>query len=346
MGGRSLVIDAEYRSGLASRPGRPPGGYRDGPEVVHVGSACRDIAAADPRGWRLGGGVTYSALTTARLGVRTAAIIGVDAEARGARELNFLRDAGADIMLVDLTEGPIYHNVETPTGRVQTCVQPGIALPVPALPESWVAAPAWQLAPVAGEVTDAWAAIVPDTAYVGVAWQGFLRTLIAGTRVTRRAPVASAILRRADLVGVSHHDVAPETPLEALTALLKPGARLVVTQGHEGGLVVTVGAPGPEAVLRYPSIGTDAELDPTGAGDTFLAALLSTVVHHTLGGRRADRAHPEIRLAAAAGSLVVEGMGLAGVPDRAATVARMVRDQVRRSIAPADADRVGSYEAD
>jgi sugar/nucleoside kinase (ribokinase family) len=311
-----------------------------------VGSACRDIAADDPRGWRLGGGVTYSALTTARLGVRTAAIIGVDAEARGALELNLLRDAGVDVMLVDLAEGPIYHNVETPAGRVQTCVQPGIALPVPALPESWVAAPAWQLAPVAGEVTDAWAAVVPDTAYLGVAWQGFLRTLIAGARVNRRAPVASAILRRADLVGVSHHDVAPETPLEALTALLKPGARLVVTQGHEGGLVVTVGATGPGAVLRYHSIGTDAELDPTGAGDTFLAALLSTVVHHTLGGRRAARAHPEIRLAAAAGSLVVEGMGLAGVPDRAATVARMVRDQLRRSIAPAEADRVGSYDAD
>ena len=26
-------------------------------EVVHVGSACRDIAPDDPRGWRLGGGV-------------------------------------------------------------------------------------------------------------------------------------------------------------------------------------------------------------------------------------------------------------------------------------------------
>ncbi len=340
------MTDAEYRSGLASRPGRPPHGYRAGPEVVHVGSACRDIATDDPRGWRLGGGVTYSALTTARLGVRTAAVIGVDAEARGALELDLLREAGADLMLVDLAEGPIYHNVETPAGRVQTCVQPGIALPVPALPESWVGAPAWQLAPVAGEVTDGWAAIVPDTAYVGVAWQGFLRTLAAGTRVTRKAPVGSALLRRADLIGVSHHDVAPETPLEALTALLKPGARLVVTQGHEGGLVVTVGDAGPEAVLRYHSIATDTELDPTGAGDTFLAALLSTVVHHTLGGRRAARAHPEIRLAAAAGSLVVEGMGLAGVPDRAAMVARVVRDQVRRSITPADADRVGSYEAD
>ena len=39
----------------------------------------------DPRGWRLGGGVTYAALTTARLGLRTAAYIGVDDAGAPAR---------------------------------------------------------------------------------------------------------------------------------------------------------------------------------------------------------------------------------------------------------------------
>lgn len=329
---------AEARSALRAWPG--------GPEIVHVGSACRDIADDDPRGWRLGGGVTYAALTTARLGLRTAAIIGVDEEALGAHELDLIRDAGGDLMLVRLAEGPIYHNVETPAGRVQTCVRTGVPLPVPSLPESWLAAPAWQLAPVAGEVTDAWAAALPDEAYVGVAWQGFLRELAAGARVTRRPPAPSPLLARADIVGVSHHDVDPATPLEALTELLKPGARLVVTQGIEGGLVITVGAHGPEASLRYRSTRADRELDPTGAGDTFLSALLSTVIHHTLGGRRRGRAHPELRLAAAAGSLVVEGPGLTAVPDRASTLARMVREEVRRFVVPADADRVGSYEGD
>ena len=69
------------------------------------------------------------------------------------------------------------------------------------------------------------------------------------------------------------------------------------------------------------------------------------VVHHTLGGRRRGRAHPEIRFAAAAGALVVEGPGLGAVPDRAATLARMVRDGVRKLVVPAVADRVGD-EAD
>jgi hypothetical protein len=325
---------------VAERAGR----FRYGPEIVHVGSACRDIASDDARGWRLGGGVTYAALTTARLGLRTAAVIGGDEHALAASELDLLRDAGADLLLVPLAEGPIYENVETPEGRIQTCVRVGLPLPVPPLPESWLAAPAWQLAPVAGEIGDDWATVLPATAYVAVAWQGLLRTLRAGQRVERQAPRRSPLLTRADLVGVSHRDVDPETPIAALTALLQPGARLVVTRGVEGGLVVIVGGTGPDAVLRFATTPSAAEVDPTGAGDTFLSALASTVVHRTLGGRRGSRAHPEIRFAAAAGALVVEGHGLAAVPNRATTVSRMVRDGIRRLVVPATADRVGAVD--
>ena len=57
----------------------------------------------------------------------TAAVVGVDAEARAARELDTLRDAGVDLLLVDLDEGPIFHNEETPTGRVQTVARRGPA---------------------------------------------------------------------------------------------------------------------------------------------------------------------------------------------------------------------------
>ena len=327
---------------MAERSGR----FRHGPEIVHIGSACRDVTSDDPRGWRLGGGVTYATLTTSRLGLRTAAVIGGDDLALGADELDLMRDAGADLMLVPLAEGPIYENVETREGRVQTCVRVGLPLPVPALPESWLAAPAWQLAPVAGEIGDEWATALPDGAYVAVAWQGFLRTLVAGQRVDRRTPRRSPLLDRADLVGVSHRDVDPETPIAALTALLKPGARLVVTRGSEGGLVIVVGGTGRDAVLRYSTAASDAEVDPTGAGDTFLSALVSTVVHRTLGGRRGSRAHPEIRFAAAAGALAVEGHGLTAVPDRTATLARMVRDGIRRLVEPETADRVGSVDAD
>ncbi len=40
------------------------------PDVVIVGSATRDLSDEDPRGWMLGGGVTFGALALARLGLR------------------------------------------------------------------------------------------------------------------------------------------------------------------------------------------------------------------------------------------------------------------------------------
>ena len=311
------------------------------PEVVHVGSACRDVSPGDPRGWRLGGGVTYAALTTARLGLRTAAIVGVDADARGAHELDLLRDAGVDLLLVHLATGPVFHNVETPEGRIQTCVRVGVPLPVPALPESWLASSAWMVAPVAGEVGDAWAEPIGEGAFVGLAWQGLLRRLRDGERVTRRPPAPSELVRRADLVGVSHHDVAPETPLEDLATLLRPGAVLAVTQGLDGGLLLTLGADGPTRTVRWRPTLSDREVDPTGAGDTFLAALVATAAHPHIAGHQRSRL--DLRVAAAAGALAVEDHGLAGVPDREQVLARVGRERVGRPFGPARADVVGTY---
>jgi sugar/nucleoside kinase (ribokinase family) len=310
-------------------------------EVVHVGSACRDIAPGDARGWRLGGGVTYASLTTARLGLRTAAVIGVDAEAAGAHELETLRDAGVDILQVDLPEGPIFHNIETPQGRVQISGARGDPVrPVP-IPEAWRRSPAWSLVPVAGEVDDEWAAVIDPTAIVGVAWQGMLRRLEPGQQVQRLAPTERAIVRRADLVGLSHMDVAPDTSLGTLTSFLHPGARLLVTQGGRGGFLVTTDQKGPVEVLRYLPTPTESEVDPTGAGDTFLAALLAVLVRPSVAaspGRSLARA---LRFAAAAGSLAVEDVGLAGVPDRRSVLLRRARERVRRAVVPSLSAQVG-----
>jgi sugar/nucleoside kinase (ribokinase family) len=310
-------------------------------EVVHVGSACRDIAPDDPRGWRLGGGVTYAALTTARLGLRTAAVVGVDAEAATAHELDALRDADVDILRVDLPEGPIFHNVETPQGRVQTSIAAGVRVPLVSLPASWLASPSWSLVPVADEVGDEWIGRIDPDAMVGVAWQGMLRRLVAGQRVQRVPPADRAILRRADLVGLSHLDVDPETSLGTLTSFLHPGARLLVTQGGKGGLLVTRNGEGPREVLRYLPTPTEREVDPTGAGDTFLAALLAVQVRPAIAaspGRSLARA---LRFSAAAGSLAVEDVGLAGVPDRTSVLVRRARERVRRAVVPSLSAQVG-----
>ncbi len=310
-------------------------------EVVHIGSAARDIAPDDPRGWRLGGGVTYAALTTARLGLRTAAVVGVDDLAAKAYELDALRDAGVDILMVDLPEGPIFHNVETPRGREQTVIAPGVPVrPVP-LPASWRASPSWSLVPVAAEVDDDWAGVIGPDAIVAVAWQGMLRKLEAGTLVERIPPTDRAILRRADLVGLSHLDVARDTSLGDLSRFLHSGARLLVTQGGHGGLLVTTGDDGPAEVLRYLPTPTEREVDPTGAGDTFLAALLTVLVRPSVAGSPGRSLARALRFAAAAGSLAVEDVGLAGVPDRTSVLIRRARERVRRAVVPTLSAQVG-----
>jgi len=288
--------------------------------VVVVGSATRDVTDADRRGWRLGGAVTYGSLTVARLGIRTAALVGVDTEASMAWELDMLRDAGVELVTVPLAHGPVFENVERPEGRVQTCMDPGDPLSPDALPPEWRSAPAWMLAPVAGELLDAWADIPPADAHVALGWQGILRNLRAGQRVERRDPRPSPLLARASLVAVSRHDVAAGTKLETLCTFLHRDVDLLLTCGELGGAMFQLMPAGIRHVRAYRAIPATSNLDPTGAGDVLLAAVLASRLAAGRGTRWEGRGpdsthgHHDLLVAAAASSLVVEREGLDGVP--------------------------------
>src|SRR4029078_7912069 len=99
--------------------------------------------------------------------------------------------------------------------------------PVP-LPSSWMETRSWSLVPVANEVPDSWGDVIPGHAAVGVAGQGIPRGVVPGGDVQRVAPSQREILKRADLVGLSHLDVARDTSLGDLARLLHPRARLLV----------------------------------------------------------------------------------------------------------------------
>jgi hypothetical protein len=217
----------------------------------------------------------------------------------------------------------------------------GVPVKPVALPSSWRASRSWSLVPVADEVPDDWVDVIPADAIVGVAWQGMLRRMVPGGDVQRVPPSDRGILRRADLVGLSHLDVAKDTSLGELARFLHPGARLLVTQGGHGGLLVTTGDDGPIEVLRYLPTPTEREVDPTGAGDTFLAALLAVLVRPSVAGSPGRSQARALRFAAAAGSLAVEDIGLAGVPDRTSVLMRRARERVRRAVVPSLSAQVG-----
>jgi sugar/nucleoside kinase (ribokinase family) len=295
-------------------------------DVIHVGNVAKDIVPDDRRGWRAGGGVTYASLTSARLGLRSAAVIGADPIVAGARELDLLRAAGVDIRIVPIGQGPVFDNLETKHGRVQTCVEPGEALPVMDLPEAWLAARAWMVVPIAAETGPEWAAAIPRDARLALGWQGLVRQLVAGQRTGRKAPQRGPLVDRADLIGVSRADLDPGTTIAELNAVLRHGTWVVLTDGPAGGVLFEATESGPAKEIHYDAV-PSTHVDPTGAGDVFLAALFASWLGHDQGAAESGPTRDDLRFAAAAGGLVVEGIGLPAVPDRAAVLARLARSR-------------------
>jgi sugar/nucleoside kinase (ribokinase family) len=161
---------------------------------------------------------------------------------------------------------------------------------------------------------------------VSLGWQGLLRELEGGHEVVRLAPRPSRLVERADLVGVSRHDLADGTRAHRLLRLLHAGARLVVTDGPDGGRMLQRAGDGTVRTHRYRAVVADIDVDPTGAGDVFLAALVAANVRDVnarpareLGSRF------DLRFAATAASFVVEAPGLHGVPDLPAVLSRLGR---------------------
>jgi hypothetical protein len=290
------------------------------PDVVIVGSATRDLSDEDPRGWRLGGGVTFGALALARLGLRTGMVLGLDAEAATALELDLIRDAGAEIIEAPLANGPIFTNVETLSGRIQTCGSLSDPVPVEALPEGWEQAPAYVFAPIASEIPDDWVDVPSASACVAFAWQGILRNLAPGERVTPKAPGPSPFLERADILAFSRHDVPSDLLLRDIGAWVGDECDVLLTAGLVGGMLLRMRAGRIVQARAYPSVPSVQEVDPTGAGDTMLAGLIAARLVAGDDGQRLGR---DVHTGAVASSLLVEGPGMNSVPTFGQLLARI-----------------------
>jgi sugar/nucleoside kinase (ribokinase family) len=314
------------------------------PIALVVGAASRDVTVADSRGWRLGGAVTHASLSLARLGIEVWALVGVDRLAARATELDLLRDAGVVLTLAELRSGPAFENIEAPAGRRQRCISTSDLVPLTALPRAWTSAfDALVLAPVAGELDDSWAVLGEPSPsatggsarvpLVGLGWQGLLRTLEAGNDVERRAPMTRPLLTRADLVVVSADDLGPDVGPSEAVRLVRPGATLVITRAERGGSAFSRPDDGGRSALRaYSAIETTRVVDPTGAGDVFLAALVATALDSARLGTTGWK--DRLLFAAAAASLSVEAAGLTGVPDLDAVRRRMTLAPSRASRRP------------
>jgi sugar/nucleoside kinase (ribokinase family) len=298
-----------------------------GPLLV-AGAATRDVDERDPRGWRLGGGVTYGSLAAARLGVKVRAVMGLDEQAANAPEIDLLRSAGVELEVISLRRGPVFESHQSSAGRVLVARQVSDRLPADRVPAGWRASAAFLLAPVADELDEEWLGLLPSGSLVALAWQGLVRRLVAGRPVEHRPLQGGPLLRRADIAAVSAEDAAAGG-VGLAQLLMRPGQQLAVTHGPHGAIHVErlpsrAGRGSPFRFRTVPAMPAAVATDPTGAGDVFLAAWVAA----SLAGRATGSAVApwrQLALAAAAASLTAEAGSLAQLPDLGAVCGRLLR---------------------
>lgn len=232
-------------------------------DYLLIGHIARDLT---PDGPRLGGTVTYSALTAQALGLR----VGIVTSWGSELPLGPLQP----IAIVNLASenSTTFENITTSTGRVQTVHSIAQKLDYYLIPDLWRNAPIVHLGPLVQEVEPS---IVRQfsTSLIGLTPQGWLRSWDREGQVyLTEWPEAAFVLTHAGAAVVSLEDVkGNESRLEELATYCKV---LAVTEGAKGVRIYWNGD-----VRRFPAPEAD-ELDTTGAGDIFATAFF-TRLHTT-----------------------------------------------------------------
>lgn len=287
----------------------------DVPDFVAIGHATRDLLPDG--GWRLGGTVTFAALTAQRLGLRAAILTSGPPDLLAA-----LRAAlpGVALAYLPAPAATTYENVYAGGMRTQYLRDRAAPLSARDLPAAWRDTRIALLAPLAGEVEHTLAGAFPR-ALVAATPQGWLRRWDASGRVIP-GPLDDAemllprlralILSREDLpapiasaLDTSEGGSAPGDTDAQIAAWARVVPLVVVTRGPAGAILYRDSG-APEAFPGYPA----RELDPTGAGDVFAAAFLCEL--HATGDPRAA-----VDFANRAAALSVEHLGADGIPTRA-----------------------------
>lgn len=271
------------------------------PDYVLVGHVTRDLS---PRGFVIGGTVTYAGLTALALGRRVGAVSsgGPDFDPRSDLPgISFrLRPAEATTTFEN-----IYRN-----GRRQQWIR-AIAAPLTAdlVPAAWKSAAIAHLAPLAGEFGPEMVEAFEHCQIRGLTPQGWLRGWDSRGfvhRTTWQSPEAA--LAACDAVVLSEEDV--DGDWDILRAYANLSRLLVVTQGVRGCTVFDRAR-----AWQVPAFPT-TEVDATGAGDVFAAAFFSRLL--------ADGNPVNAALYAnCVASFAVEAIGPSGIPTPAAVAGRL-----------------------
>jgi sugar/nucleoside kinase (ribokinase family) len=232
-------------------------------DYLLIGHVTADLI----RGGRvLGGTVSYSAPIVRAFNHR----VGMLTSAAASEPLIEPLRQYADVAIRMAGATTTFENIYRDGSRTQYVHSLAEFLPYSAIPNGWLDTPLVHLAPLVNEVDPAIASHFPD-ATVLLTPQGYMRQWGADGKVNFKHWLDQDMLRHVDILVCSRQDIADAPELE-----YKFGDyvdHVIVTNGDRGGMYYHDGQA--EHYEAYPV----TEIDPTGAGDVFAAALLSSMLH-------------------------------------------------------------------
>lgn len=221
-------------------------------DYLVIGHITQDVV---PAGLRLGGTVSYAALTAKALGLR----VGIVTAYHPGFNLDLLN--GISIVSKESSQTSTFENIATPEGRIQILHHRACSLTAAQIPDEWRKTPIVHLGPVVQELDDDIIHAFPNS-FIGITPQGWLRRWDSKGRVSLQIwEDANKTLPFASAVVMSIEDVQnDETQVEKFLSLSRV---LVVTEGAAGARLYWNGD------MRYFKPPKKQEIDPVGAGDIF-----------------------------------------------------------------------------
>ncbi len=279
-------------------------------DILLIGHVARDLVDADPNGpYRLGGTVSFAAITALRLGRQPTIITRVAADT----DLSEL-PAVVDLHVLPSATSTTFANIYTPQGRLQYCYTPAASVVAADIPLALRRPRAVLLGPIANEIRADVAAIFDPTTLVAAVPQGWMRRWDATGRVYHQAwEDADAILPHLGVLVLSLEDI--DNDLGRLVPFFQHLSLIVVTEYRDGSTLYQRQPDGQIHEVKIPPRPAQ-EIDPTGAGDIFATAFLI---------RLQETGDPvqAARFANITASFGVEHIGVGGIPDREQVLAYM-----------------------
>jgi len=249
-------------------------------DVCVIGPVARDINSVGSTEYppQPGGAAYYSTMVYVALGLRTAVVTRV-APADEAVLLGELRDAGVEVFNLPTGTTTTFHNrydPEDPDARRQRVDAVAAPIRVGDLPP--VAARVWQIGPLTSRDVDL--DMIDRCAdaggLVGMDVQGLTRRIVAGAVEAARPARRLGELRRLDVLKADDTEILILTGMtdvaEAAARVRAAGVReVLVTKASRGSTVF-----GPVGAIQIEAVVPRRHVDPTGCGDTYLAAYLAS----------------------------------------------------------------------